>query len=140
MGARSSGSQFPAVWLANNVGTMIGACLAGHGVAQLLALRMIEDLLRRGKIVELFPDWPGERFPLYAFHLFSACAAGKGARILHGFRRFARFADNRWLVDKMSPVAAKGAVTLPCDQRKVSASGHKYGWHVSRRVAPKCGS
>jgi DNA-binding transcriptional LysR family regulator len=52
----------------NNVGTMIGACLAGHGVAQLLALG-IEDLLRRGKIVELFPDWPGERFPLYAFHL-----------------------------------------------------------------------
>src|SRR5580704_5430442 len=52
----------------NNVGTMIGACLAGHGVAQRLALG-IEDPLRRGKIVELFPDWPGERFPLYAFHL-----------------------------------------------------------------------
>ena len=52
----------------NNVGTMFGACLAGHGVAQLLALG-IEDLLRRGKIVELFPDWPGERFPLYVFHL-----------------------------------------------------------------------
>jgi DNA-binding transcriptional LysR family regulator len=52
----------------NNVGTMVGACVAGHGVAQLLALG-IEDLLRRGKIVELFPDWPGERFPLYAFHL-----------------------------------------------------------------------
>jgi DNA-binding transcriptional LysR family regulator len=47
---------------------MIGACVAGHGVAQFLALG-IEDLLNRGKIVELFPDWPGERFPLYAFHL-----------------------------------------------------------------------
>jgi DNA-binding transcriptional LysR family regulator len=52
----------------NNVGTMLGACVAGHGVAQLLALG-IEDFLNRGKIVELFPDWPGERFPLYLFHL-----------------------------------------------------------------------
>ena len=47
---------------------LLGGCVAGHGVAPLLALG-IEDLLSRGKIVELFPDWPGERFPLYVFHL-----------------------------------------------------------------------
>jgi DNA-binding transcriptional LysR family regulator len=52
----------------NNVGTMLGACAAGHGVAQILALGT-EDLFNRGKLVELFPDWPGERFPLYVFHL-----------------------------------------------------------------------
>lgn len=52
----------------NNVGTMLGACAAGHGVAQILALGT-EDLLCRGKLIELFPDWPDERFPLYAFHL-----------------------------------------------------------------------
>jgi DNA-binding transcriptional LysR family regulator len=52
----------------NNVGTMLGACAAGHGVAQILALGT-EDLLSRGKLIELFPDWPDERFPLYAFHL-----------------------------------------------------------------------
>jgi DNA-binding transcriptional LysR family regulator len=52
----------------NNVGTMLGACTAGHGVAQILALGT-EDLLSRGKLIELFPDWPDERFPLYAFHL-----------------------------------------------------------------------
>jgi DNA-binding transcriptional LysR family regulator len=52
----------------NNVGTMLGACAAGHGIAQVLALGT-EDLINRGKLVELFPDWPGERFPLYMFHL-----------------------------------------------------------------------
>jgi DNA-binding transcriptional LysR family regulator len=52
----------------NNVGTMLGACAAGHGVAQLLALGT-EDLFKRGKLVELFPDWPDERFPLYMFYL-----------------------------------------------------------------------
>ena len=47
---------------------MLGACVAGHGVAQLLALGT-EDLLNRGELVELFPDWPDERFPLYMFYL-----------------------------------------------------------------------
>lgn len=52
----------------NNVGTTLGACVAGHGIAQILALGT-EDLLNRGKLVELFPDWSGERFPLYMFYL-----------------------------------------------------------------------
>jgi DNA-binding transcriptional LysR family regulator len=52
----------------NNVGTMLGACVAGHGIAQILALGT-EDLLNRGKLVELFPNWSGERFPLYMFYL-----------------------------------------------------------------------
>lgn len=52
----------------NDVGTMLGACAADHGIAQVLALGT-EDLLGRGKLVELFPDWSDERFPLYAFHL-----------------------------------------------------------------------
>jgi DNA-binding transcriptional LysR family regulator len=52
----------------NNVGTMLGACAAGHGIAQVLALGT-EPLLSSGELVELFPDWPGDRFPLYVFHL-----------------------------------------------------------------------
>jgi DNA-binding transcriptional LysR family regulator len=52
----------------NNVGTTLGACVAGHGIAQILALGT-EDLLNRGKLVELFPDWSDERFPLYMFYL-----------------------------------------------------------------------
>jgi DNA-binding transcriptional LysR family regulator len=53
--------------LVTDVGTMIGACRAGAGVAQVLALG-VRDLLRDGSLVELFPDWPGESFPLYALH------------------------------------------------------------------------
>ncbi|MBB3175135.1 DNA-binding transcriptional LysR family regulator [Endobacter medicaginis] len=44
---------------------MTEACLAGAGVAQLLALGT-EHLLADGALVELFPDWPGETFPLLA--------------------------------------------------------------------------
>lgn len=43
---------------------MVQACLAGAGIAQVLALG-VEHLLASGALVELFPDWPGERFPLY---------------------------------------------------------------------------
>jgi DNA-binding transcriptional LysR family regulator len=51
----------------NDPGTMIGACLSGYGVAQILALGH-EHLIEDGTLVDLFPDWPDERFPLYAFH------------------------------------------------------------------------
>lgn len=52
----------------NNVGTMLGACVAGQGIGRILALGT-EDLFNSGKLVELFPDWPDEPFPLYVFHL-----------------------------------------------------------------------
>lgn len=44
--------------------TMIGACVAGAGVAQVLALS-VEPLIASGALVDLFPDWPGETFPLH---------------------------------------------------------------------------
>ena len=53
--------------LLSDVGTMLGECVAGAGVAQVMALGM-QELLDQGRLVELFPDWPGERFPLYALH------------------------------------------------------------------------
>ena len=53
--------------LLSDVGTTFGECVAGSGVAQLLALG-VQDLLDQGSLVELFPDWPGETFPLYALH------------------------------------------------------------------------
>src|SRR5690606_40898351 len=43
---------------------MLRACVAGDGVAQVLALG-VESLLASGELVELFPDWPGETYPLY---------------------------------------------------------------------------
>ncbi len=50
-----------------DVDTMLNACLAGGGVAQVMAFG-IEDLLAGGQLVDLFPDWPDEMFPLYAVH------------------------------------------------------------------------
>lgn len=51
----------------NDVGTMLSACLSGYGIAQILELGS-EHLIAEGRLVNLFPDWPDERFPLYAYH------------------------------------------------------------------------
>ena len=50
-----------------DVDTMLNACLAGGGVAQVMAFG-IGDLLAGGQLVDLFPDWRDETFPLYAVH------------------------------------------------------------------------
>jgi DNA-binding transcriptional LysR family regulator len=47
-----------------DVDTMVGACIAGAGIAQVLALG-VEQLLATGALIELFPEWPGETFPLF---------------------------------------------------------------------------
>jgi len=48
-----------------DVDTMIAACVAGAGIAQVLALS-VQPLIENGTLIELFPDWPGETFPLFA--------------------------------------------------------------------------
>ena len=53
--------------LLSDGGTLFAECLAGVGIAQVLAL-WSRELLEQGKLVELFPDWPGETYPLYALH------------------------------------------------------------------------
>jgi DNA-binding transcriptional LysR family regulator len=53
--------------IVNDGGTMHGACVAGYGIAQVMAIGT-EHLLASGQLVELFPDWPEERFPLYALY------------------------------------------------------------------------
>jgi DNA-binding transcriptional LysR family regulator len=53
--------------LLTDVGTILGTCLSGVGVAQIKALG-IQELLDDGHLVDLFPDWPDERFPLYALY------------------------------------------------------------------------
>ncbi len=51
----------------NDAGTLYSVCLAGHGMAQVMDLG-VEPMLADGSLVEVFPDWPDERFPLYALH------------------------------------------------------------------------
>jgi DNA-binding transcriptional LysR family regulator len=51
--------------LTSDSGTLIGACEAGFGIAQIIEIGS-ERLVRSGRLVELFPGWSEERFPLYA--------------------------------------------------------------------------
>ncbi|MFI4979029.1 MAG: LysR family transcriptional regulator [Nevskiales bacterium] len=53
--------------LVSDSGTLLGACEAGAGIAQILELGC-EHLLESGRLVELFPEWAEERFPLYAIY------------------------------------------------------------------------
>jgi DNA-binding transcriptional LysR family regulator len=53
--------------LVSEAGTMLDACVAGAGIAQILELGT-EELVRSKKLVDLFPDWSGERWPLYALY------------------------------------------------------------------------
>lgn len=53
--------------LLTDVTTMLNACVAGAGIAQVMSLG-VQSLLESGRLVELFPDWPGEVFPLYAVY------------------------------------------------------------------------
>ncbi|USI73508.1 LysR family transcriptional regulator [Sphingomonas morindae] len=57
----------PARLMVSDVATMIGACCEGAGIAQILQLGS-RDVIAQGKLVELFPDWPDETFPLYAIY------------------------------------------------------------------------
>src|SRR3984893_13168614 len=49
-------------------GTKLGACLAGFGIAQVIDLGL-EHHLRSGALVNVFPDWSDERFPLYLYYV-----------------------------------------------------------------------
>lgn len=51
----------------NDPGALLHACLAGSGIAQMLLLGS-EHLIADGRLVNLFPDWPDERFPLYTYY------------------------------------------------------------------------
>ncbi len=53
--------------LVNDAHTYREACLAGLGVAQLLHVG-IDSFLKTGKLVELFPDWADECYPLWAYY------------------------------------------------------------------------
>ena len=51
----------------NDVQALLAACLAGHGICQTLELYarpMVDD----GRLVQLLPEWSGERFPVYVYH------------------------------------------------------------------------
>jgi DNA-binding transcriptional LysR family regulator len=53
--------------MVSDVGAMFSACEAGVGIAQIMQLGS-SHLIESGRLVDLFPGWPGEFFPLYALY------------------------------------------------------------------------
>lgn len=53
--------------IVNDALTHLEACIAGMGIGQVFQLG-IEPMLEKGELVNLFPDWSDELFPLYVYH------------------------------------------------------------------------
>lgn len=66
-GTETVAVEAPGRLVLSDVGTKLRACAAGAGVAQVLEVSA-RAMLDQGQLVELFPDWPGERFPLFALY------------------------------------------------------------------------
>jgi DNA-binding transcriptional LysR family regulator len=47
--------------------SMLAECVAGTGIAQVIGWGA-KELLASGVLMDLFPDWHGEHFPLFALH------------------------------------------------------------------------
>jgi DNA-binding transcriptional LysR family regulator len=57
----------PGTLTVNDAGTLQSVCEAGYGIAQMFVLPQ-DPVLADKRLVDLFPDWSDERFPLYAYH------------------------------------------------------------------------
>jgi DNA-binding transcriptional LysR family regulator len=53
--------------LVTEIGTLLGACVSGVGIARVKAIG-IQELIDQGRLIELLLDWPGEAYPLYALY------------------------------------------------------------------------
>jgi DNA-binding transcriptional LysR family regulator len=53
--------------IVNDALTQLEACLAGRGIAQIMNLNS-EPLFKNNRLVNLFPEWSDELFPLYLYH------------------------------------------------------------------------
>jgi DNA-binding transcriptional LysR family regulator len=66
-GGRRIVMDTPNTLLLNDGGTLHSTCLAGYGIAQIMSFGS-EQFIADGQLVNLFPQWGDETFPLYAFY------------------------------------------------------------------------
>lgn len=59
--------ETPSRLILSDGNSLVTECLSGSGVAQVTE-NTVRDLLDTGKLIDLFPDWNGEIFPLYAIY------------------------------------------------------------------------
>jgi DNA-binding transcriptional LysR family regulator len=74
--------------MVNDTGSLLGACLGGAGIAQLLEI-YAKDLLPEKRLVYLLPEWSDETFPLYAYHHSSNLVSAKVRAYLDFVRELA---------------------------------------------------
>jgi len=67
MGRRQETVTVSGRLLVSEAGTLLGACLAGVGIARIKAIG-VADLIEKGRLVRLLPDWQSEVLPLYALY------------------------------------------------------------------------
>lgn len=53
--------------IVSDIITMHNLCLAGYGIVQVME-NAVSRLLTQGRLIDLFPEWPDERFPFYAVY------------------------------------------------------------------------
>jgi DNA-binding transcriptional LysR family regulator len=53
--------------MVSDAGTMFAEYIAGTGIARAVGA-VVRDLPGNGSLIQLFPDWSDETFPLYAYH------------------------------------------------------------------------
>ena len=64
-----------------DAGTKLGACLAGFGIAQVIDLGL-EHHFQSGVLINVFPDWSEERFPLYVYYVSRSHLPAKVRRFI----------------------------------------------------------
>jgi len=94
-----------------DAGTKLGACLAGYGIAQIIDIGL-DDYIKTGQLINLFPDWPDERFPLFVYYPSRNHVSAK-------VRAFIDF-----VVNSLSEEGACSAPRVETDTHYKSASFH----------------
>jgi DNA-binding transcriptional LysR family regulator len=74
-------------------GSMLGACLGGFGIARVKRIG-VQRLIQQGALVEVLPDWRGERYPLYALYPSRHLPAAKVRAFVDFVRSHMMPADN----------------------------------------------
>ena len=92
-------------------GTLLGACLAGVGIARVKAIG-VEHFIQQGALVELLPGWSGESYPLYALYPSRRLLPAK-------VRAFIDFINSRVVQsDGAAPAKSARAGALPLSRRR----------------------
>jgi DNA-binding transcriptional LysR family regulator len=91
-------------------GTKLAACLAGFGIAQVIDLGL-EHHFKSGALINLFPDWSDEHFPLYAYYVSRNHLPARVRRFIDFIAQ--SLGTESAIASKCGPLARGGARVTP---------------------------